>query len=509
VKKNIVKKYLSTERPDLAEEWDYELNCHLTPDMVTIGSNKKVFWHCKNCGQSWSATVFERSTHNTGCPYDSGKLPTKGVNDLATLRPDIAEEWDYELNGALTPDMVTVASGRKVFWHCKNCGQSWQAKISNRSVQNNGCPYDSGKLPTKGVNDLATLRPDIAEEWDYALNGALTPDMVTVASGKKVFWRCKNCHRSWEASIINRSSHNSGCPYDSGNLPMKGVNDLETLRPDIAKEWDHELNGALAPNMVSITSHKKVFWRCKNCGQSWQARISDRSAHNHGCPYDSGKLPTKGVNDLATLLPNLMEEWDYELNKDITPDMVTVNSNKKVFWRCKNCGQSWQARIFKRSTYNSGCPYDSGKLPIKGVNDLATLRPDLVEEWDYKLNGDLTPDRVKISSNKKVFWRCKNCHQSWQAAISNRSTHNTGCPYDRGKLPIKGVNDLATLRPDLAEEWDYEKNEGLTPDVVTVFSGKRVFWRCNTCHHSWRTPIFVRSRHNTMCSSCRKNAKYN
>lgn len=31
-------------------------------------------------------------------------------------------------------------------------------------------------------------------------------------------------------------------------------------------------------------------------------------------------------------------------------------------------------------------------------------RPELLEEWDYGKNGELTPDNVYPNSKKKAFW---------------------------------------------------------------------------------------------------------
>lgn len=107
--------------------------------------------------------------------------------------------------------------------------------------------------------------------------------------------------------------------------------------------------------------------------------------------------------------------------------MVTVSSNKKVWWKCKNCGQRWQATIGNR-VRGSGCPYDNGKLPIPGKTDLATLRPDLVEEWDYTRNGDLTPEMFTLSSHKKVWWKCKICGRNRKTAIYCRSKE-TSCHH--------------------------------------------------------------------------------
>ena len=42
-------------------------------------------------------------------------------------------------------------------------------------------------------------------------------------------------------------------------------------------------------------------------------------------------------------VPELAKEWDFEKNKpDLTPDKVTVGSNRSVWWRCDK-GHSWEA----------------------------------------------------------------------------------------------------------------------------------------------------------------------
>ena len=55
-----------------------------------------------------------------------------GENDLATLFPDIAAQWDAERNGSLRPDQVTSFSNRKVWWLCPE-GHVWHTAISNRT----------------------------------------------------------------------------------------------------------------------------------------------------------------------------------------------------------------------------------------------------------------------------------------------------------------------------------------------------------------------------------------
>lgn len=93
------------ERTSLLKEWDESRNFPLTPDTVSYGSKKKVWWTCEN-GHSWQTTVHVRS-EGSGCPYCAGRKVLPGFNDLETLYPDVAAQWHPSLNGALTPEMVT------------------------------------------------------------------------------------------------------------------------------------------------------------------------------------------------------------------------------------------------------------------------------------------------------------------------------------------------------------------------------------------------------------------
>ena len=101
----------------LINEWNSEKN-EMTLDDYTHGSNKIVWWKC-NKGHEWKSSIKGRY-QGRGCPYCAGSLAIQGENDLKTLRPNIAAEWDYEKNGGLTPKDVTVSSSKKVYWKCKN-----------------------------------------------------------------------------------------------------------------------------------------------------------------------------------------------------------------------------------------------------------------------------------------------------------------------------------------------------------------------------------------------------
>lgn len=54
----------------------------------------------------------------------------------------------------------------------------------------------------------------------------------------------------------------------------------------------------------------------------------------------------------------LIKEWNYEKNKDINIDLLTIGSSKIVWWKCEK-EQEWEARVSARNDGN-GCPFCSG-----------------------------------------------------------------------------------------------------------------------------------------------------
>lgn len=116
-------------------------------------------------------------------------MKIEASRSLAVRFPALATEWHPTLNGELSPNDVTAYSARKVWWHGK-CGHDWQTRIKNRTCNKTGCPICSRHGVFVGYNDLATLRPDLASEWDYDKNGNLTPHDITPNSTIKVWWKC-------------------------------------------------------------------------------------------------------------------------------------------------------------------------------------------------------------------------------------------------------------------------------------------------------------------------------
>lgn len=326
---------------------------------------------------------------------------------------------------------------------------------------------------------------DLLEQWDTARNLPMTPDHISYGSKQKVWWRCKNGHR-WQAMVYTRTS-GTGCPVCTGRVAQAGENDLATLHPDLALQWHPTKNGSLTPKQVVSGSHRMVWWICDK-GHEWRAQIKSRVS-GCGCPVCANRQIQPSENDLASQLPALAAQWHPTKNGHLTPDQIPPGTVRKVWWICEQ-GHEWQASVASRAS-GCGCPVCAGRQVVIGENDLASQFPAIAAQWHPTKNGALTPQQITPSSNRKVWWRCGKGHD-YSATIATRTMRNSGCPYCSGKKVLRGFNDLATLRPDLAKQWHPTLNGNLTPEMVTVGAHRKIWWICPV-GHVWKAAVYSRT----------------
>ena len=266
---------------------------------------------------------------------------------------------------------------------------------------------------------------------------------------------------------------------------------LAEVNPELSKEWHPTKNGSLTPFDVTISSGKKVWWKCDvEDDHEWESSVDNRSKGN-GCPVCSGRKVVLS-NCLATINPKLSKEWHPSKNGTLTPFDVTRGFDKKVWWKCdKGEDHEWQSSVDNRSKGN-GCSVCSGRTVVLS-NCLATLNPKLSKEWHPTKNGSLMPYDVSEYSRKKAWWKCDVADDhEWESTIAHRS-NGKGCPVCRG-LKVVLSNCLATTDPKLSKEWHPVKNGALTPYDIREFSHKKVWWKCNKgIDHEWESRVADRS----------------
>ena len=298
---------LQTRYPAIAEEWHPTKNGDLTPDKVTYGSNKVVWWYFpyddsitgKHFDFEWEEAVTTRTNMKTGCPFLSGRAVWTGFNDLKTRHPLVAKLWHPVKNGKLTSDKVTAGITTKVWWYLpyddpvtgKHFNFEWESPVGNMVSSNGSCPFLTGQLVWPGFNDVLSKCPDVAREWNYKRNKK-NPEEVLYTSQEIVWWYLpyddpvtgKHFDFEWKAGIYGRTIEKRGCPYLNNTAVWPGYNDLKTLYPEIASEWHPTKNGKKKPEDYTPGSGARVWWVCPKCGHEYYAKICSRTSRGSGCP---------------------------------------------------------------------------------------------------------------------------------------------------------------------------------------------------------------------------------
>jgi hypothetical protein len=202
--------------PELVEQWHPERNGTLTPDTVSAGSARLIWWRCAaGDDHVWRAKPNNR-TSGSGCPFCTNRRVSV-TNSLQTCFPWIAAEWHPDRNGQARPSDVVATSSRVCWWRCSTRPEhEWRASVRDRTRGQTTCPFCTHKR-VSSEDSLARRHPAIAAEWDAAGNDDLAPRDVTPGSSRAVWWRCgANPEHRWRATVANRVRRASGCPHCAG-----------------------------------------------------------------------------------------------------------------------------------------------------------------------------------------------------------------------------------------------------------------------------------------------------
>ena len=490
-------KSLGMKYPEILIDWDYDKNHDLDPFIVSYKSHKKVWWKCSKCGYTWNSFVYERSYGHKTCI---------GCHSIAVTHPEVAKDWDIELNGSLTPRDVTAGSNKVVWWKCSRNPKHITHMIVEARCES-GCSICS-KGRNTSVNEVAFLL-------------ALKDVFLDALHRKKI-----NNRKAMEADVF-LPSLSLAFEYDSYYYHK------EKQEADEQKNRDFNENGirlvrirekrlptieCYGSEILILNDWKKPLKDCFN--EIIKVFIKWYGQDNKVTPLiellkdvniDSKRL--EAIDYLASVPiseclayqnPQLIDEWHLTKNMGVTPWDVRPFSNVKFWWQCScNPTHQWLASIAKRSM-GEGCPYCNGRgssLIVTKENSLEANFTEIAKQWHPSLNRNITPDRVYMYSTKKYWWQCPNNEEHiWHTSVAKRTRLNRGCHYcTKQKVPPK--ESLALLRPDLLALWDYDLNVTVSPDTVGINSRRKVWWKCSK-GHSWQDCVSRMVNGKCKCKEC-------
>lgn len=421
-------------------------------EVLYYGKNVKVKVVCHEQGHG----IFEQTPANhllgQGCPSCKGhtarktraaKGPGEGKS-FAELRPAWVYQWDSEHNGDLRPEHAYPTSGKVAWWHEPTCGHRWQQKITNRGAAAQQCPVCTGDIFQSGVNDLITLCPEVAREWHPTKNVPLTPAQLSISSGQRVWWTCKECRNEWATKVNSRTKGNrTGCPrcgqdlvWEKRGKPAHEKSVAGRAGPEVLAQWSAR-NTERPEDVYFGNTTLALWWIHPDCRHEWRQSAYNRAEAASGCPVCNGRIVVAGINDLATTDPQVAARWHPKLNGLVTPRDLRRFSNKKFWWRCPTCQAPYERTVTGMVTKGSVLCRDCARkaagqkraAPIPG-HSFADEHPGISEEWHPTLNESLRSNQVRSGSNKSVWWLCSYGH-SWQAQVSHRTSPRTKrtCPH--------------------------------------------------------------------------------
>jgi predicted nucleic acid-binding Zn-ribbon protein len=297
---------------------------------------------------------------------------------------------------------------------------------------------------------------------------------------------------------------------------------LAALHPELVRQLDPARNDGVDASAIAAGSARKLWWRCQECGDSWQATVGSRSA-GHGCPacYSErrrrqGPRAAQPGRSLAALYPEVAAEWDAVANGGLDPAAISPGSKRTVWWRCGTCGHCWRTSVDNR-TSGHGCPSCAVRRRalvrsrVDYERSLAARHPALLAELHPARNPGIDPAQLGARSGQRVWWRCATCGHEWRTAVATR-TKGSGCPVcglkrrARTQSKVPRARSLAVKHASIAGQLHPTRNPGIDPSQLGARSSLKLWWRCDACGHEWRTTVSTRTD-GSGCPACARTAR--
>jgi len=362
---------LETNYPEIAKLWHPRKNGDLKPNMVTSGSNRKVWWICEKGHDHKTSPKSKRRAGE--CPYCLNQKVGYG-NDLLTKYPRIAEQWHKKRNGIKKPSDYVYASNTKVWWEC-DYGHEWKTGIRLRHL-GTGCPKCSNQTSKIEVYIFSELKSVFNSIKHRERVEGYEIDIYIVELNLGIeydgyFWH-KNKLKKDKHKFKNLKSDIKIIRLREYPLKQISSDDLVIKwADDYQKTVDSFFNHLLALNILNKNQNRKIKSYLKGTKPKNIEFYEQQIAGLPGPIY---------VDSLEYKYPELIKEW-HPKNK-LQPSKYGPGSRTKVWWIC-NKGHEYECRIGSRTrtgTKRQGCPYCTGRKLGYG-NDFESLFSDLAKEW--------------------------------------------------------------------------------------------------------------------------------
>lgn len=331
-------------------------NFPITAKDLSFSSNIKAQFRCKQCKKiNIQTTSSKTGTSDSKCKYCAG-LENVGLGISLQQWCESHDQYGIKLlqefiagDNKFTPDQVTYASARYAKFKCSTCGNINRQQIFLKTDKNpRGCKYCNTHstsfgeqliflwLQSQGLevyNQYRFQTPLGNKEFDIyipALNLAIEHQ-----SGKHANTETQFCDDTTE--LIAQQI----------GINLLEICLIDNKYPRTENLWCITYKHRHEQEMIQ----KLSTWMNTNYNMYTNptyTRTLEDQAYINSCKVTYEQ-------SLACHNPSFLKEWNYQLNRIVTPDKVALNSTRKYFWDCSICSHTYLASPVSRNK-GTACP---------------------------------------------------------------------------------------------------------------------------------------------------------
>lgn len=281
---------LATTHPQLAKEWHPSKNMPLTPQQVSYGKGKKVWWVCPE-GHEFPATILHRASGGTNCPVCNSGRQTSFAEQavyyyVKKVFPDAINRYTDIFHKGMELDIYIPSMKLGIEYD----GKAWHKadKRSREEKKYRICKENGIRLlrimeepPQNGI--LTT-----ADESLSITDGPMHEKKYLAKTIRFLLDRIDPESNAWaRKKAVFHSKVDINLDRDEADIRkyMTTIKDgaFGDLYPELAREWHPDKNGDITPYKVKPHSNIKVWWICPQCYNEYYASIGHRTSGT-GCP---------------------------------------------------------------------------------------------------------------------------------------------------------------------------------------------------------------------------------
>ena len=405
---------LLKNQKELLSFYDRDRNKNIDLNSLTSGSRKIISWKCKN-SHSFNRKMSEFKK--------SQSCPVCRINPVSNDK-DLMKEWDYDKNSAQPPEKVSQGNNRlKVWWTCGHCDYNWKARVYSRTSKNAGCPKcastkQHSKNEIRLYAELKSLFQNIFSDYkvENLSYDIYIKDINLLIEYDGYHWHKNSLEHDLKKNVI---ASNNG--FDLIRLREKGLDKIS--KDDIVLPFDFNLRRDFK------TQKELVNLLLVSIGEKFKIDFNVYIKNPEFLNLETYNKYENRIRHKNVVADNkeLSSQWNYENNKGILPENVSLKTSTLYWWKCSE-GEDhvWESSPSNRQVRK--CPFCSNKK-ISITNRFDLQEEVLLKLWDFSINKNQPADYTNRNSKDKIHWNCGNCHKEIKKTIRDMVDTKGYCPH--------------------------------------------------------------------------------